>query len=76
LFSFEDFRRAGRKRRELGIAFDVTAGLAHGVGDPKAREAFLSDLRQALPAMDKIECRAIIVMSGDVLRNWKRTSIS
>jgi hydroxypyruvate isomerase len=66
-WSAEDFRRANRKRRELGITFDVTAGLAHGVADPDAREAFLSDLRQALPAMEKIECPAIIVMSGNVV---------
>jgi hydroxypyruvate isomerase len=66
-WSDEDFRRANRKRRELGISFDVTAGLVHGVADPQAREAFLSDLRQALPAMDKIECSAIIVMSGNVV---------
>jgi hydroxypyruvate isomerase len=71
-WSEEDFRRASRKRRELGITFDVTAGLAHGVGDPGAREAFLSDLRQALPAMDKIECRAIIVMSGNVVPGMSR----
>ncbi len=66
-WSDEDFHRANRKRRELGITFDVTAGLAHGVADPEAREAFLSDLRQALPAMEKIECRAIIVMSGNAV---------
>jgi hydroxypyruvate isomerase len=66
-WSDEDFRRANRKRHELGITFDVTAGLAHGVADPDAREAFLSDLRQALPAMEKIECPAIIVMSGNVV---------
>jgi hydroxypyruvate isomerase len=71
-WSEEDFRRANRKRRELGITFDVTAGLAHGVGDPKAREAFLSDLRQELPVMDKIECRAIIVMSGNVVPGLSR----
>jgi hydroxypyruvate isomerase len=71
-WSDEDFRRANRKRRELGITFDVTAGLAHGVADPGAREAFLSDLRQALPAMDKIECRAIIVMSGNVVPGMSR----
>jgi hydroxypyruvate isomerase len=63
----EDFRTANRKRHELGITFDVTAGLAHGVADPDAREAFLSDLRQALPAMEKIECPAIIVLSGNVV---------
>jgi hydroxypyruvate isomerase len=66
-WSDEDFHRANRKRRELGITFDVTAGLAHGVADPDAREAFLSDLRQALPAMEKIECPAIIVLSGNVV---------
>jgi hydroxypyruvate isomerase len=66
-WSDEDFRRANRKRRELGITFDVTAGLAHGVADPDARGAFLSDLRQALPAMEKIECPAIIVLSGNVV---------
>ncbi len=71
-WSEEDFRRANRKRRELGIAFDVTAGLAHGVGDPKAREAFLADLRNELPAMDKLECRAIIVMSGNVVPGLSR----
>jgi hydroxypyruvate isomerase len=71
-WSEEDFRRANRKRRELGITFDVTAGLAHGVGDPRAREAFLEDLRQALPAMDKIECRGIIVMSGNVVPGMPR----
>jgi hydroxypyruvate isomerase len=71
-WSDEDFRRANRKRRELGITFDVTAGLAHGVADPNAREAFLSDLRQAFPAMDKIECRAIIVMSGNAVPGMPR----
>jgi hydroxypyruvate isomerase len=71
-WSEEDFRRANRKRRELAITFDVTAGLAHGVGDPRAREAFLSDLRQELPVMDKIECRAIIVMSGNVVPGLSR----
>jgi len=73
-WSEEEFRRANRKRRELGITFDVTAGLAHGVGDPRARDVFLSDIRQALPAMDKIECRAIIVMSGDVVPGMPRAA--
>jgi hydroxypyruvate isomerase len=71
-WSAEDFRRTDRKRRELDITFDVTAGLPHGVGDPDAREAFLSDLRQELPAMDKIGCRGIIVMSGNVVPGKSR----
>jgi hydroxypyruvate isomerase len=64
-WSEDDFRRANAKRRELGISFDTTAGLAHGVGDPRAREAFLADLRNELPIMEKLEIPSVIVMSGN-----------
>ncbi len=64
-WSEEDFRRGNAKRRELGITFDTTAGLPHGVADPKSREAFLGDLRKELQVMEKIECPAVIVMSGN-----------
>jgi hydroxypyruvate isomerase len=63
----EDFRRAIRKRRELGITFDTTAGLKHGVADPRAREALLADVHSQLKVMDKIECPALIIMSGNVV---------
>ncbi len=71
-WSEDDFRKANAKRRELGISFDTTAGLAHGVGDPNQRDAFLADLRKELPIMEKIECPAIIVMSGDVVDGMQR----
>ncbi|PYV30724.1 MAG: hydroxypyruvate isomerase [Acidobacteria bacterium] len=64
-WSEDKFQNAVKKKRELGLTFDVTAGLGHGVADPKAREAFLSDLKAELPIMEKIECNAIIVMSGN-----------
>jgi len=73
-WSEDDFRKAHSRRRELGISFDTTAGLAHGVGDPREREAFLSDLRKALKIMEKIECPAIIVMSGDVVPGMSRAA--
>ena len=63
----DDFRRANRKRRELGITFDTTAGLKHGVADPQAREALLSDIRSQLQVMEKIECPSLIIMSGNVI---------
>jgi hydroxypyruvate isomerase len=65
----EDFRRANAKRRALGISFDTTAGLAHGVGDPREREAFLADLRKELATMEKLEIPSVIVMSGDRIPN-------
>ena len=71
-WSEDDFRKANAKRRELGISFDTTAGLAHGVGDPSQREAFLADLRKELPIMEKIECPSIIVMSGNVVEGMAR----
>jgi hydroxypyruvate isomerase len=63
----DDFARYNKKRAELGITFDATAGLRHGVGDPSVREAFLGDVREQLKIMEKLECPALIVMSGNVV---------
>jgi hydroxypyruvate isomerase len=71
-WSENDFRRANRKRNELGINFDTTAGLKRGVGDPHDREALLADVRHELPIMEKIDCPAVIVMSGDVVPGMPR----
>lgn len=62
-----DFRRYNKKRTELGITFDTTAGMRHGVADPSAREAFLDDVRKELIIMEKIECPALIALSGNVI---------
>ncbi len=71
-WSDDDFRKANAKRRELGISFDTTAGLAHGVGNPNQRDAFLADLSKELPIMEKIECPSIIIMSGNVVEGMPR----
>src|SRR5579863_5557693 len=66
-WSEDDFKKALAKKSELGFTFDVTAGLAHGVGDPDAREGLLADLRKELPIMERLECPAVIIMSGNVV---------
>jgi len=71
-WSETNFRNALAKKRELGLTFDVTAGLAHGVGDPRDREALLADLRTELPIMERLECPAVIIMSGDVVPGMPR----
>ncbi len=71
-WSEDDFKRANAKRKELGINFDTTAGLKHGVGDPNERTALLDDIRHELPIMEKIECPAVIIMSGNVVPNMPR----
>jgi hydroxypyruvate isomerase len=61
----EDFKRANAKRKELGMSFDCTAGLKHGVSVPEHRELLLAELRQTLPVMERIECPTMIMLSGN-----------
>jgi hydroxypyruvate isomerase len=60
-----DFRRANAKKRSLGITFDATAGVWTGIADPSARDKFIADLKNFLPIAEKLECPAIIVLSGN-----------
>ncbi|HZT68910.1 MAG TPA: TIM barrel protein [Terriglobia bacterium] len=67
-----DFRRVNQKKRALGITFDTTAGMSHGVGNPAEREAMLKDLRDMITICDKLECPRLIVMSGNVVPGLTR----
>src|SRR5215469_11527598 len=67
-----DFDRAIATRKRLGITFDATAGLSHGVCNPADRDAFLADLRQALTPMETLGCPAMIVLSGNVVSGLTR----
>src|ERR1700734_3266313 len=60
-----DFKRANVKRRELGINFDCTAGLKHGVSIPDHRQPLLDELRHVLPSMEQIDCPNLILLSGN-----------
>ena len=60
-----DFRRGNSKKRSLGITFDATAGVWTGTADPRARDKFVADLKNFLPIAEKLECSAIIVLSGN-----------
>lgn len=71
-WSEDNFKRAIATKKELGITFDTTAGLLHGVGNPNDRQAFLADLREALLIMERLDCPAMIVMSGDVVPGMPR----
>lgn len=71
-WSDADFKRAIAKRNELGITFDITAGLKHGCGNPSEREGLLADVRNELPIMERIGCPAVIIMSGNVVPGMPR----
>jgi hydroxypyruvate isomerase len=67
-----DFARAAAHKSSLGITFDATAGLSTGVADPAARPKFLEELGKVLPLMEKLECRNLIVLSGNVAPGLSR----
>ena len=67
-----DYKRVNQTRRRLGITFDTTAGMSHGVGDPAERDAMLKDLHGMLTVCDKLECPRLIVMSGNVVPGMTR----
>ncbi len=71
-WSEQDWSRAVAKSRELGISFDVTAGLKHGAANPNDRAALLADIRHEFPLMERLGCPALIIMSGNVLPDVPR----
>ena len=71
-WSDAEFERSNDARKRLRIAFDATAGLHNGVGDPGLRDAFLAELKQTLTSMEKLDCPAMIVLSGNVVQGLSR----
>ncbi|HXE12796.1 MAG TPA: TIM barrel protein [Bryobacteraceae bacterium] len=71
-WSDAQFDSANAKRKELGITFDVTAGLRHGAGNPVDRDNLLDDLRKELPIMERLEIPSVIIMSGNVVPGMPR----
>ncbi len=66
------FAAANAARQRLGISFDATADLGHGIGDPAARDVLLAELRHSLTVMETLECPAMIVLSGNVVPGLSR----
>jgi hydroxypyruvate isomerase len=67
-----DFEQANAARKRLDIHFDATAGLHNGIGNPAVRDAFLAEFKQALTPMQRLDCPAMIVLSGNVLPGLSR----
>jgi hydroxypyruvate isomerase len=67
-----DFRRVNAKRKQLGINFDCTAGLKHGVSIPDHRKPLLEELRHVLPIIEQIDCPNLILLSGDQVQEMPR----
>jgi len=66
-WSEQDFDRANAKRKQLGITFDCTAGLKHSLCNPAERDSLLAEFRQTIPIMRKLDCPAMIFLSGNAV---------
>jgi hydroxypyruvate isomerase len=71
-WSDADYSRAITASKQLGIHFDATAGLHNGIGNPAVRDVFLAEFRQALAPMGRLDCPAMIVLSGNVVPGISR----
>ena len=71
-WSDTDFVAYNRKKRELGIVFDATSGLDRSLTNPSERDAFLAQLDGLMLTADKLECPAIIVLSGNKVPELSR----
>ena len=67
-----EFEHANEARKRLGIQFDATAGLHNGIGNPAVREGFLDEFKQSLVPMERLDCPAMIVLSGNVVPGLSR----
>ena len=66
-WSDADFERANAARKRLGVHFDCTAGLKHSLCNPAERDALVAEFRATLPIMERLECPAMIVLTGNTV---------
>jgi hydroxypyruvate isomerase len=64
-WSQQDYQNVAKTRQRLGIRFDATSGVERSLTNPAEREAFLGEVKNILPVMEKLECPALIVLTGD-----------
>ena len=64
-FTKPDFANFRAKKRALNLTVDATSGISHSLCDPAQRNAFLEEVRAKLPVMEELECKKLIILSGD-----------
>lgn len=63
-WSEDDWRRILTHMQALKLSVDATGGVKHGFADPAGGDSFLAELTAILPAVKRLECRQIILLSG------------
>ncbi len=63
-WSAEDWRRILARMQALKITVDATSGIKAGFADPAGGDAFVAELKGFLPAVQRLGCGQIILLSG------------
>src|ERR1043166_9346838 len=71
-WSPQDCAAPGRKKEELKITCDATAGVWHTLADPADREPFLKAVTDFVPVLDGLECSKLILQTGNVVQGLSR----
>lgn len=71
----EDFAAARKKKNELGIEIDATAGVWHTLADANDREAFLKSLREFAGTMQELECPKLVLQTGNAVAGLTREAM-
>lgn len=71
-WSPQDFAAARRKKDELKITCDATAGVWHTLADPADREPFLKSVTDFVPVLNGLECSKLILQTGNVVPGLSR----
>jgi hydroxypyruvate isomerase len=63
-WSDADWTRMLGKMSDLKITVDASTGVAQGFADPAGGDAFIAELKEAMPVLKRLECGQLILVSG------------
>jgi hydroxypyruvate isomerase len=64
-WSDDEFRHFRAKKQSLGLTVDACTLPVKGTVDPSKKDEFLSDLKKFLPTAERLECPALIILTGN-----------
>jgi hydroxypyruvate isomerase len=71
----DDFAAARKKKSELGIEFDATAGVWHTLADAGDRDAFVQNVREFAATMHELECSRLVLQTGNAIPGLSRETM-
>jgi hydroxypyruvate isomerase len=71
----DDFAAARKKKSELGIEFDATAGVWHTLADAGDRESFLKNVQEFAGTMKELECTRLVMQTGNAVPGLSRQAM-